>query len=71
VCFPPRRGGSLFAIPLPVLGFWGDDIREGAMPEVDQGGHTTWRCTVGLARARGGVGPWWLTSPSPSSYFVF
>jgi hypothetical protein len=23
----------------------------------------------GLACTRGGVGPWWLTSPSPSSYF--
>jgi hypothetical protein len=40
------------------------------MAEVGQGGHTTrWR-GLGLARAtRCGVGPWWLTSPSPSGYF--
>jgi hypothetical protein len=45
-----------YHLPL-VLGFRGDDIREGAMPEVDQGGHTTWRRGLGLARARGWCGP--------------
>jgi hypothetical protein len=30
-----------------VLGFWGDDICEGALAEVGQGRHTTWPC--GLA----------------------
>jgi hypothetical protein len=40
-----------------VLGFWRDDIREGAMPEVDQGGHTTTRRGLGLARAMGWCGP--------------
>jgi hypothetical protein len=29
--FRPAEVGSLFAILPPVLGFWGDDIREGAM----------------------------------------
>jgi hypothetical protein len=36
---------------------------------VDQGSHTTWWHDLGLAHARGGVCPWWLTSPSPSGYF--
>jgi hypothetical protein len=65
----PQRWQSLSAILPPVLGFRGDDIREGAMPEVDQGDHTTWRRGLGLAHARDDVGPWWLTSPSPSGYF--
>jgi hypothetical protein len=65
----PQRRRSLSVIPPKVLGFRGYDIREGAMSEVDQGGHTTWWRSLGLARARGCVGPWWLTSPSPSGYF--
>jgi hypothetical protein len=52
VCFSaPQRRRSLFAIPLLALGFWGDDIREGAMAEVGQGGHTTRRRGLGLACA--------------------
>jgi hypothetical protein len=46
-----------FCDPPPVLGFWGDDIREGVMAEVGQGGHTTWRRGLGLARTRGRCGP--------------
>jgi hypothetical protein len=48
----PQRWWSLSVIPL-ILDFRGDNIREGAMPEVDQGGHTTWWRGLGLARARG------------------
>jgi hypothetical protein len=65
----PQRRLSLSTIPLRVLGFWGDDIREGAMAEVGQGGHTTRWSGLGLARATKWCGPWWLTSSSPSSYF--
>jgi hypothetical protein len=53
----PQRRRSLSAILFPVLGFRGDDIREGAMPEMDPGSHTTWRRGLGLARARGWCGP--------------
>jgi hypothetical protein len=53
----PQRRRSLSVIPLRVLGFWGDDIREGAMAEVGQGGHTTrWR-GLELARATRWCGP--------------
>jgi hypothetical protein len=52
-----QRRRSLSVIPFPVLGFWGDDIREGAMAEVGQGGHTTrWR-SLGLARTTRWCGP--------------
>jgi hypothetical protein len=37
----PQRRRSISAIPLPVLGFREDDIREGALTEVGQGRHTT------------------------------
>jgi hypothetical protein len=53
----PQRRRSLFVIPPLVLGFREDDIREGAMPEVDQGGYTTWWHGLGLPRARGWCGP--------------
>jgi hypothetical protein len=53
----PQRRQSLSAILLLVLDFWEDDIREGAMPKVDQGGHTTWWRGLGLAHARGWCGP--------------
>jgi hypothetical protein len=53
----PQRRQSLSVIPLPVLGFRGDDIREGALAEVGQGGHTTWWRGLGLARVRGWCGP--------------
>jgi hypothetical protein len=40
-----------------VLGFQGDDIREGVLAEVGQGGHTTgWR-SLGLPRATRWCGP--------------
>jgi hypothetical protein len=55
--FRPQRRWSLSAIPLLVLGFRGDDIREGALTEVSQGGQTTrWR-GLGLARTMGCCGP--------------
>jgi hypothetical protein len=41
----------------PVLGFRGDDICERALAEVGQGGHTTWRRGLGMARAKGWCGP--------------
>jgi hypothetical protein len=53
----PQRRRSLFVILSLVLGFQGNDIREGAMAEVGQGSHTTWRRGLGLARARGWCGP--------------
>jgi hypothetical protein len=61
-----RRNISLMAPP--VLGFWGDDIREGALAKVGQGCHTTWPRGLALPAPRGGVGPWWPTSASPSGY---
>jgi hypothetical protein len=57
VFFVPRGGGVFPRSSLPVLGFWGDDIHEGALTEMDQCGHTTWRRGLGLARARGRCGP--------------
>jgi hypothetical protein len=65
----PQRRQSIFAILLSVLGFWEDDICEGALAEVGQGSHTTWRRGQGWPPPGGGVGPWWLTSTSPSGYF--
>jgi hypothetical protein len=55
--FSPVEAAESFCDPPPVLGFWGDNIREEAMAEVGQGGHTTWRCGLGLARTRGRCGP--------------
>jgi hypothetical protein len=58
VCFPPCRGGEVFcAILSLVLVFRGDDIHEGAMAEVGQGGHTTRRRDLGLAHATRWCGP--------------
>jgi hypothetical protein len=53
----PQRWRSLFVFLPPVLGFRGDDIHEGALAEVGQGGHTTWWRGLGLARAMGWCGP--------------
>jgi hypothetical protein len=50
VCFLPRRGGRVYLRSPLLLGFRGDNIREAAMPEVGQGGHTTRWCGLGLAR---------------------
>jgi hypothetical protein len=78
----PQRRQSLSAILSQVLGFWGDDIHEGALAEVGQGGHTTWWRSLGLARAIGWCGPlvahlalsFWLLSSSgqigTSGYFL-
>jgi hypothetical protein len=52
-----QRRQSLSAILSPVLGFQGDDIREGALAEVGQGSHTPWWRGLGLARAMGWCGP--------------
>jgi hypothetical protein len=58
VCFLPHRGGGVYLRSLlPVLGFQGDDIREGAMAEVGQGSHTTRRRGLGLARTTRWCGP--------------
>jgi hypothetical protein len=55
--FHPQRRRSLSAILPSVLGFWGDDIREGAMAEVGPGSHTTrWR-GLGLACTTRWCGP--------------
>jgi hypothetical protein len=53
----PRRRRSLSTILLPVLGFQEDDIREGALAKVGQGGHTTWWRGQGQAHAWGWCGP--------------
>jgi hypothetical protein len=57
VFFAPQRRRSLFAILPPVLHFREDDIHEGALAEVGQGGHTTWWRSQGLARTWGWCGP--------------
>jgi hypothetical protein len=70
--FCPTEAAESFCDPPPVLGFRGDDICEGAMAEVGQGGHTSWWGGLGLARARGWCGPlvahlalsFWLLSSS-------
>jgi hypothetical protein len=43
----PQRRRSIYAIPFPVLGFWEEDICKGALAEVGQGDHTTWRGSQG------------------------
>jgi hypothetical protein len=54
--FRPAKAGESIS-NTPVLGFWGEDIREGSLAEVGQGGHTTgWR-GLGLARATWWCGP--------------
>jgi hypothetical protein len=54
--FCPVEAAESISDPL-VLGFQGDDIREGVLAEVVQGGHTTgWR-GLGLARATRWCGP--------------
>jgi hypothetical protein len=58
LCFPPHT----------VLCFRGDDIREGKLTEVGQGRHTTWPCGQAWPAPKGGVGPWWPTSASPSGF---
>jgi hypothetical protein len=55
--FCPAEAAQSFCDPPPVLGFRGDDIRKGALAEVGQGGHTTWRRGLGLARATWWCGP--------------
>jgi hypothetical protein len=40
--FRPAEAVESFCDPPPVLGFQEDDIREGALAEVGQGGNTTW-----------------------------
>jgi hypothetical protein len=54
---PAEVAESICDPPPSVLGFRGDDIHKGAMPEVDQGGHTTWQRGLGLACTRGWCGP--------------
>jgi hypothetical protein len=55
--FRPAEAAESISDPPQVLGFWGDDICEGALAEVGQGGHTTrWR-DLGLARANKWCGP--------------
>jgi hypothetical protein len=50
-------------IPLLVLGFREDDICEGALAEVGQGNHTTWRRGQGWPTPRGVWAP--RGSPQP------
>jgi hypothetical protein len=52
-----QRRWSLSLVPSLVLGFPRDDIREGALAEVGQGGHTTGWHGLGLARASWWCGP--------------
>jgi hypothetical protein len=65
---PTEAAKSFCDLPL-VLGFREEDIREGALAEVGQGSHTTWRRSQGWPAPGGGVGPWLLTSAFPSGYF--
>jgi hypothetical protein len=53
---PGKVAESIFDPPL-VLGFLGDDIREGVLAEVGQGGLTTGWHGLGLARATWWCGP--------------
>jgi hypothetical protein len=55
--FRPAKVAESISNPLPVLGFRGDDIREGVMAEVGQGGHTTRWHGLGLPRATMWCGP--------------
>jgi hypothetical protein len=55
--FRPAEVAESICDPPWVLGFPRDDIREGAMVEVGQGGHTTRWCGLGLARATRWCGP--------------
>jgi hypothetical protein len=64
----PQRRRNISLMALPVLGFWDNNIREGALAEVGQGRHTTWPHGLAWPAPRGGVGPWWPTSASPSGY---
>jgi hypothetical protein len=55
--FRPAEAAESISDPPWVLGFRGDDIHEGALVEVGQGGHTTrWR-SLGLARTTRWCGP--------------
>jgi hypothetical protein len=58
VCvFRPAEAAESISDPPWVLGFRGDNIREGVLAEVGQSGHTTgWR-GLGLARATRWCGP--------------
>jgi hypothetical protein len=58
VCvFRPTEAAESISDPPWVLGFRGDDIREGTLAKVGQSGHTTrWR-GLGLARATRWCGP--------------
>jgi hypothetical protein len=49
--FRPVEAVESLSDPSLVLGFRGDDIREGALAEVGQGGHTTRWHDLGLAHA--------------------
>jgi hypothetical protein len=70
VCvFHPAEAVESFYDPPPVIGFREEDIREGALAEVRQGGDTTRQRGQGWPAPGGGVGPWLLTSTSPSGYF--
>jgi hypothetical protein len=66
--FGPVEAVEYFSDAPPVLGFWEDDIHEGALAGVDQGSHTTWLCGLAWPAPRCGLGPWYPTSASPSSY---
>jgi hypothetical protein len=57
VFFAPQRRQNISPMAPQVLGFREDDIREGALAEVDQGYHTTWPCGLAWLAPRGGVGP--------------
>jgi hypothetical protein len=70
LCFPPRRGGRVYLRTFPHLRFFGKMIytrgswQRWARATTPEGG-----AAQGWPVPPGGVGPWWLTSPSPSGYF--
>jgi hypothetical protein len=55
--FRPAEAAESISDPSWVLGFRGDDIREGALAEVGQGGHTTGWHGLGLAHTTWWCGP--------------
>jgi hypothetical protein len=55
--FHPVEAAESFCYPPPSLRFLGDDIHEGALAELGQGGHTTWQRGLGLAHTRDKCGP--------------
>ena len=68
VVFASWRRRNISSMALPVLGFLGDEVREGGASEVGQGPHTLPRRGQGVSAPPYGVGPLWPISASPFGY---